>query len=134
MGLQGFFSKLERAGFLVFHKIVDTDFIDEIENIIPDTFTSDLYGIIYYTYNDFEMASKTGYMRLSFMELEDNGYSLLSYIKEVFINNQINFELLNNNTFIIELNSNDIEFLNYNGKSMKKTNEKGNRNILSVIN
>lgn len=133
MGLQGVFSKLERAGFLLFHKVVDTDFIDEIENIIPETFSSDLYGIIYYTYDDFEMGCKSGYMRLHFSELEDNGSSLLIYMKEVLINNQINFELVKNNTFFIELNNKDIEYLNNTGKIMKKSNE-SNRRILSVIN
>lgn len=134
MGLQGVFSKLERAGFLVFHKVIDTDFIDEIENIIPEACSSDLYGIIYYTYEDFEMGCKCGYMRLHFSELEDTGSSLLMYMKEVLNNNRMNFELIRNNTFFVELNSHDVDFLNNVGKIVKKGNEKRNTHILSVSN
>lgn len=114
MSLKNILLKLEKSGFLVFHQVIDMEFIDEIENIIPGTFSSDVYGIIYYTYDDYIMSLNSGYLRLNFIELEEPAFSMFHYVEEIFRNGNVNCEFINKHTIIVELNKDDMKFVEKN--------------------
>lgn len=73
---------LEKRGFLVFHKVTDTNFMDDIENIAP-CFTTDVYGIFYYTYDDYLNSLQTGYMDVNYMPLEDDNINIFLVVREI---------------------------------------------------
>lgn len=128
MGLKDILLKLEKSGFLIFHQVTDTDFIDEIENIIPDLFSSDVYGIVYYTYDDFIASLQSGFLKLNCMDLENENF-VVSYIKDIFNKENIDHKYINKNTFFVSLNGDDFNFMN------KKTflNSRGNKLLKNLV-
>lgn len=119
MGLKNILLTLEKRGFLVFRNVVDMHFLDDIENISP-CFTTDVYGIFYYTYDDYFVSLQSGYLTIHYFSLDDDNINVYATIREICNTNRLNeyqdYEFINSNDIRFKVDKNEMKNITLNKK------------------